>query len=164
MEQYCECLVKRRVPGRRKLLHLVVGVFFCLALAGSFFVSVWILPAAVLLGAWEWILIRNAQVEFEYLLVNGEFSVDCIYHKARRKHKASFPVQQFMLVAPVDSAQLSSFRREAGRVEDFSSGAGTEKQYAILVRGQKMAEIRITPSATMLAMLEQMLSLGTVCR
>lgn len=164
MEQYCEYLVKQRTAPWRKGLNILAAALCLLCLIGGFWITPWLLLAAVGAGVGTWFLVRTAEVEYEYLLIEEEFSVDCIYQKSRRKPKAVFPILRFALVAPADAPQLIGIRREGCKLRDFSSRDSQAKTYSIVCKDQDVTEIRITPNEKMLSMLERMLPAGTVTR
>ena len=80
MDQYCEYLVKQRTAPWRKGLNFLTAALCVLCLIGGFRITPWLLLLAVALGAGAWFLFRTTEVEYEYLLIEEEFSVDCIYH------------------------------------------------------------------------------------
>jgi hypothetical protein len=164
MDQYCEYLVKQRTAPWRKGLNFLTVALCVLCLIGGFRITPWLLLLAVALGAGAWFLFRTTEVEYEYLLIEEEFSVDCIYQKSRRKHKATYPVLRFAMVAPSDSPRLGGVRKEGCKVQDFSSHDPQKETYSIVCKDQDVTEIRITPDDRLLSLLERMLPSGTVTR
>lgn len=83
-DSYTEWLVKRRAPAYNILIKAVL-VFLCiisafLALTTTF--GILILGAV---GAAAYFIFQNLNLEFEYLIVNDQITIDKIMGRARRK-------------------------------------------------------------------------------
>ena len=83
-EDFVEHLVKRKDPVYWKLLLVVSGICTALslmvALVNLFGILIFIGLSVVTYFIW-----LNSSVEYEYLYIEGEFSVDRILHKNTRK-------------------------------------------------------------------------------
>ena len=164
-EQYCECLVSRRPDGRMRLLTIaaiVLAVVF--AFTGVFLWIVYCVPA-VACGAAAWFLNQRVLVEYEYLLLDHEISVDAIYGKTRRKKMLNCAVNKIESLAPYEEARAEHVRRQNITLEDYSSGKEEDRHYLMVCKGeQKNVAFVLTPSAEMLDLFGRELSRAVFTR
>lgn len=124
-ETYVEWLVKRKTPAYMaflKILFTVLAVFFVL-------IGLLLLPAlliGVICGVAAYFITLNADLEYEYLYVDKELTVDKVMAKSRRKRVAVFSLDKMEIVAPVKSWHLDNFKNRSDKAVDYSSGE--EKQ------------------------------------
>lgn len=110
MDVFCEYIVKvKKNPLEMALsvLGVIVGVIL-LGLSMPFLFSaissiVLLIDAAAIYGVY--ILITHFNVEYEYILTNGDLDVDKIVAKRKRKRMLSFSTKEFEIVAPYKSGQ-----------------------------------------------------------
>ena len=121
-ETYVEWLVKRKTPVYMKLLKILT-----IMLAVCFiFIGMLNLVALIIGGLFAAAAYLNADVEYEYLYVDKELSIDKIMAKSRRKKAATFDLGKMEIVAPVKSWHLDQYKNRNDKVTDYSSGE--EKQ------------------------------------
>ena len=91
-ETYVECMVKRKKNGlltALKVLLIVIAVFaFLIGSIGSIIFYI----IAVAAGVGAYFVGLNASLEYEYLYVDRQLSVDKILAKSRRKKVGTFGV------------------------------------------------------------------------
>ena len=88
-ETYVEWLVKRKTPAYMTLLKiLTIMLTVCFVLLGFFLLPAMII--AVLLGVAAYFVYLNSDVEYEYLYVDKELTVDKVMAKSRRKRVATY--------------------------------------------------------------------------
>ena len=83
-ESYVECLVKAKQPAWAKILKvllIVLTVLSCLVM----FVFIIFLPIALAAGVGAYFLNMYTDLEYEYLYLDKELSVDKIMAKSKRK-------------------------------------------------------------------------------
>lgn len=137
MDVFLEYIVPRR-KGTKEVLK-IVGILLAmlvvmtaislLTLLFAAFASVsFVLLAATVFGAYYLISAQN--VEYEYIVTNGELDVDMIINRRKRKRIITVHSRTFDIVAPVGS---SDHRGEENanytRVIDASSGYDDGKAY-----------------------------------
>lgn len=129
-----EYRVEREKKGSDTLIRaggIAATVIFALL---SFFVNaVFMLPAIGCIVACV-VFFPRLNVEFEYLFVAGELSIDCIYAKKSRKNAANYPMNDVELISDEKNDRLSMYNNINRRVVDFSSGAEGAKRYVIVCR------------------------------
>ena len=83
-DSYTEWLVKQKAPAYSILIKAVMIVFCVIGafLALTTTLGILVLAAA---GAATYFIFQNLSLEFEYLIVNDQISIDKIMGQARRK-------------------------------------------------------------------------------
>ena len=127
---------------------IVFGVlaFFSMLILGV--ISV-ILTVASALGAY--FIKLNSEIEYEYLYLDKELSVDKIMAKSRRKRVATFDMGKLEIMAPLKSWHLDNYknRMEKEKATDYSSGQAKqpETRYVFFYDGKQ--QIIFEPSLEM---------------
>ena len=137
-ETYVECLVKKKTPmymAFLKILSMVLAV--CFVLVGFVFIPALILGIAIGVGAY--FLYLNADLEYEYLYVDKEITVDKVMAKTKRKRVAVFDVGKMEILAPIKSWHLDNYKNRNDKVVDYSSGEEKQpdKRYVFFYEGSK---------------------------
>ncbi len=121
-ESYVEILVKRE---KKMLYSLVRGVgialsviLLMLGLTGNLI----ILAAGIVVAVLTYFIWLNTDVEYEYLYLDKEITVDKIMAKTKRKRAATFEIERMEILAPASSHRLDSYRNRTMKELDFSSG------------------------------------------
>lgn len=152
-EMYAEWLVKRKTPAYALLLKIVMGVLCVIA----FFLSVspvfGILGVLILfaVGALTYLVFRNSEVEFEYLYVANQLSIDRIYGKSKRKKAWEGSMEDIQIVAPTGSAEAKDQETTNMKVLDFSSHMPEAKTYTLISQsGGEKTKIIFEPNDKLL--------------
>lgn len=148
-ETYVECLVARKpsMPlSFLKILLIMLTVVFVL-------VGVVYFPGlivAVVTGVGAYFATMNANIEYEYLYLDREISVDKVMAKSRRKKANTFNVDQMEMLAPLNSHRLDYYRNQNTKMLDYSSGvaAQPERRYMMIYEGN--VKVIIEPNAEMI--------------
>lgn len=105
MDVFCEYIVKVK-KNPVELTISALGIILAVILLGfslfflftPFSSFVLLIDAGVVYGAY--ILITHYNVEYEYILTNGDIDIDKITAKRKRKRVLSFSTKEFEIVAP----------------------------------------------------------------
>ena len=90
---------------------------------------------AVVLGIACYFVIPKTDVEYEYLFINGDFDIDMIMSKTKRKKVKSFKLSEADLAAPLDSHRMDYYNGNQNmKVLDFSSGNPEHKRFGVITR------------------------------
>lgn len=144
-DTYIELLVKKPDSKTATLLHkIMIGVGAVLFLAGLFTYLVFMLLGLVLLIG-SIIPMLFTDIEYEYLLLGKEFTVDRIRKKENRKTVADYDLGTMVVMAPKGSEQLK--RYEQLKVVDYSSDSKEGNPYEIVVDG-KAGKVRVLVDTT----------------
>ena len=124
-ETYVEWMVKKKAPAYMVLLKFVFVILTVLfILVGMVFMPAMLIGIAFGVGAY--FVNLHANLEYEYLYVDKELTVDKVMAKSRRKRVAVFDVGKMEILAPVKSWHLDNFKNRQDKQVDYSSGE--EKQ------------------------------------
>ena len=120
---YSELLVKKDKTAKDSLIKYGLIVLTVLAVAAGLFITPLALIVAVVCGIACYFVIPKTDVEFEYLFINGDFDIDMIMSKTKRKRVKSFKLSEADLAAPLNSHRMDYYNgNQKMKVLDFSSG------------------------------------------
>ena len=132
---YSELLVKKESTANDGIMKYGLIVLTALAVLAGIFVNPLILLAAVVLGIACYFVIPKTDVEYEYLFINGDFDIDMIMSKTKRKKVKSFKLSEADLAAPLDSHRMDYYNGNQNmKVLDFSSGNPEHKRFGVITR------------------------------
>ena len=132
---YSEFLVKKDKPAKDSLLKYGLIVLTVLAVFAGLIITPLALIIAVALGIACYFVIPKTDVEYEYLFINGDFDIDMIMSKTKRKKVKSFKLSESDLAAPLDSHRMDYYNGNQNmKVLDFSSGNPEHKRFGVITR------------------------------
>lgn len=142
---YVECLVKQKTSLKARILQI-----FLIVLAVIFFLAMPFVYAAFFLmllaagGAYLVYLFTN--LEYEYLYLDRELTVDKVMAKSRRKRIGTYGLDRIEIIAPVNSHRLDSYKNRSVKVKDYSVGEELQPdlRYAMYFEGGE--KIILSPS------------------
>ncbi len=124
-ETYVEWLVKKKTPVYMAFLKiLTIMLAVCFILVGIGFPP--LLLIGILFGVAAYFIYFNADLEYEYLYVDKELTVDKVMAKSKRKRVATFDLDKMEIIAPIKSWHLDNYKNRNDKTVDYSSGE--EKQ------------------------------------
>ena len=139
---YSELLVKKEPTAKDSIVKYGMIVLTVLAVGAGLFISPILLLVAVALGVASYFVIPRTDLEYEYLFVNGEFDIDMVMSKSKRKKVMSMNLREADLVAPLDSHRLKTL--------DYSSGNQQHRRFAVIIKsGGENCKIIIEPDEQM---------------
>lgn len=120
-DTYVECLVKKQANiGMRflKILTIMLAVVFIL-----FGMVLWpALIIGVVMAVVAYFVTMNADLEYEYLYLDREITIDKVMAKSKRKKVAQYDVERMEILAPIKSYHLDSYKNRQVKTVDYSSG------------------------------------------
>ena len=132
---YSELLVKRERTIKDSITKYGLIVLTAIAVIAGLIITPLIWIAAVALGIACYFVIPKTDVEYEYLFINGDFDIDMIMSKTKRKKVKSFKLSESDLAAPLDSHRLDYYNGNQNmKVLDFSSGNPEHKRFGVITR------------------------------
>jgi hypothetical protein len=144
MEVFIECMVKRQKTTKDALFQSLI-VFGAVVLSivvfiiGTFnqivaFTGIFIVVGLVY-GAWY--LMRSFNLEFEYILTNGELDVDKIVAQSKRKRLVTFDFKNIEMMAPLKECYRGEYEQTSiTKKIDASIGTG-EGTYFVRFPGKE---------------------------
>ena len=148
-ETYVECLVKTESPILPRFLRIVLimitVVFGFLTLMGYTLALI----VAVLAGVGAYFANLCADIEYEYLYLDKELSVDKIMAQTRRKKVATFEIERMEVLAPVKSYRLDNYKNRTCKELDYSirREEKPDRRYVMYYEGNQ--RIVLSPSEEM---------------
>ncbi|MCR5278741.1 MAG: DUF6106 family protein [Lachnospiraceae bacterium] len=146
-ESYIECMVQRHTPAWQAFLKYLVVFLAAVTILGGLVLSDFIiLLVGVLIGVGAYFVIMNTDIEYEYLYLDKEISVDKIMHQAKRKRVAVYSVEKMEILAPIKSYHLDGYKNREAKVHDYSSGVENQpdKRYVFFYDGKEKIIIEPT--------------------
>lgn len=146
-ESYHELLVKKESGAKEKAFRVlcviptVLAALFALLSGNALF-----LILAIVLGVLDYFVFQWTDIEYEYLYLDKEITVDKIMAKTRRKRVATIDVNKIEILAPVKSYQLDSFKNRQVKAIDYSAGQDLPemKLYNMYYDGSQMYVLNLT--------------------
>lgn len=137
---YVECLVKAKPSAMGKffkVLLIVLTVLFVLVMP---FVGTMTLLLAIVTGVGAYFVGVNTDLEYEYLYLDKELSVDKVMGKSRRKKVAVYSMERMEIFAPIKSHHLDAYKNRTMPVKDYSIGEELQpdERYVMYCDGQKI--------------------------
>ena len=147
---YVECLVQARKSGLKKVVQVLLIVLTVIFGLGMIIFWPMVLPA-IITGVVAYFVGLYSQVEYEYLYLDKELSVDRILAQSKRKRVAAYSLDRMEIFAPVNSWHLDSFKNRNVKVEDYS-GEEQDKCYCMYYEGG--LKVVLSPSEDMVKALK----------
>ncbi len=137
-DTYVELLVKKpQLKAASGLHNIMVGLGAVLFIVGLFIDILIVILGLLLLGG-AYLFMQNACIEFEYLYLEKELSIDKIKNQSKRKEAASYNLTTLEVMAPKGSHRLDSYNNL--KVRDFSSESEEGNAYELVVEGKNGRE------------------------
>jgi hypothetical protein len=111
------------------------------------FVNLIAFALAAVFGILAYLLYQQTNVEFEYLYLDREVSIDKIIHKSKRKKLGSYGIDRMIVFAPVHSYHLDDYKNVKLSEKDYSIGVEQQpdRRYVFLFEGQEKLLLSPTP-------------------
>lgn len=146
-DSYNELLVRKETDVIQKVLRVVcvIPTAIC-ALMGFGLANIIILILAIGFGVLDYFIYQWTDVEFEYLYLDKEISIDKIFAKSRRKKVCTIDVHKIEMLAPANSYHLDSFKNSDRKTTDFSAGKDVDDQklYHMYYEGNQKYLLNLT--------------------
>lgn len=124
-DTYVECLIRKRTSTAKLFFKTLL-----ILLAAAFILLGFLLwPALIigaLLGVAAYFLSMHAELEYEYLYLDKEITIDKVMAKSKRKRVAQYDLERMEIFAPIKSYRLDGYKNRNVKTVDYSSGI--EKQ------------------------------------
>ncbi len=146
-EMYVECLVKSQASMLAKFARIVLMM---LTIAFGLLALLGFLPAliiAVITGVGAYFIWLHSDIEYEYLYLDKELTIDKVMAKTKRKRVATFEIERMEILATFRSYQLSNYNNRNIKADDYSIKIEEQPdlRYVMYYEGNK--KIILSPSA-----------------
>ena len=120
---YIEWMVKKQRGFVDKLIRALSVIFLVICvLLFLLTANIVMFIATIVAGVLIYFAFTHTDVEYEYVYVTGEFSIDRILSRSKRKRIERFDVGRIEIVAPLNSDKLGGFAHKNYREYDYTSG------------------------------------------
>ncbi len=158
-DTYVECLVKAKpsILGRFfKVLLIVLTVIFTLVFMVLGPMIPFLIFVPVLTGAGAYFVNMFTDLEYEYLYLDRELTVDKVMAKTKRKRMAVYSLEKIEILAPIKSYHLDNYKNRTAKEIDYSIGEELkpDKRYVMYYEGSQ--KIILSPSEDMIKVMRNM--------
>ncbi len=145
-DNYVELLVKKKTSPMVKALRfscILMGVFQLLI--GSVFHAWFFMGTGVVFIVFAWIVAYQGNIEYEYLYLDKQFSVDKIHNRRKRKKVAEYDLTtELEVLAPAGSHHLDYMKERVSQTRNYTSGSADADVYEMVVHvGDELWLIKI---------------------
>lgn len=133
-DSYAEWLVKCKTPFYAHVINAIMVILTAVSVFLALTTTVFAVILMFAVGFATYILYRNSRVEYEYLYVDGQLTIDKILGKAKRKKAWEGTMNEIQIIAPSDSFVLNDYRSGQSHVLDFSSHIPGSRTYTAIVQ------------------------------
>lgn len=132
-----EQLIARKPSPFNSLIRIgTIVLILAVAVLGFPFIAMFSIILAMAMGVGAaYLIFPRLKVEYEYLFLNHEVSVDVIYDQSKRKKVMEFDLQKIMVIAPQGSQRLAGIHYD--KSYDFSTGDDTMPVFAVIVTSEQ---------------------------
>ncbi len=150
-DSYVECMVARKsspLMGVLKyIIYILTGVSVIGVVAGYYIFIV----TLIIFGLLAYFAVPNFELEFEYLYLDREISIDKIMSKQKRKKVRTIELSKMEYLCPINSHQLDQYKARNVKMSDYSSKDENARIWVIVYKDQNTEElIGIEPNEEML--------------
>jgi len=149
-ETYVEWMVKRKAnPYLKFLKYTAIMLASFSVLLGIATSNIIFLLVAVVLGVGIYFLSLHVEIEYDYLYVDRQLSIDKVLNKSRRKRIATYDLDRMEILAPIKSHRLDDYKNREVKLIDYSSGLELKPdvRFALFIDGK--TKIVFEPSPEM---------------
>lgn len=146
-ESYNELLVKKEQDGKQKLLRIICVIptvlCGCLTfLTGNMFLFIF----TIIMGAADYFIYQWTDIEYEYLYIDREISIDKIFAKSRRKRVCTIDIHKIEILAPAGSYHLDAYKNRNVKATDYSAGKDVDgmRLYHMYYEGNRKFILNLT--------------------
>ena len=138
-DNYIELMVPKKtstimVTGAWLLLVMAILSFLGFLLTLNYI----LIFVAIGAGIGFYFLRLHSVVEFEYLYVDKELTIDRILSRSKRKTIKKIDMDRVEMIAPVGSYHLDTFKNRTGKDENYTSGMEDKKVYTLIADSGKI--------------------------
>ena len=118
-DTYVEWMVKRKTSVAMKFLKMLLIILtVMIGLLAMVAFNMVLFIVAIVIGVGAYFVSMNSEVEYEYLYVDKELTVDKVLAKSRRK----IDMGKREVMAPIKAYHLDNYKNRQDKSVDYSSG------------------------------------------
>lgn len=154
-DAYVECLVKAKPSTLGRFFKYLLYIVTALSLVMMFLlVNMLLFFLAVAAGVGAYFVGLNTDLEYEYLYLDKELTIDKIMGKTKRKRVAVFQLDRMEIFAPIKSYHLDNYKNRQTKDKDYSIGyvEQPDLRYAMYYEGGE--RLILSPSPEMVKIMK----------
>ena len=129
-ETYVECLVARKQNPLGILIKAgMIALISVSVILSMFGIPLTLIAAVVLVFLAIYVVFPMLSIEYEYLYLDKEITIDKIMSKQKRKRVQVLDIGKMELLAPSSSHEFDSYRNRTVKEKDYSSGYEDHKTW-----------------------------------
>ncbi len=140
-ETYVECLVQRKKDNVAYIMRMAVYVVAALIAVSGIVIDPFLIVIGIAVAALGYFLCPAPDIEYEYLYLDRELTIDKVISKQARKRAAVYNLDNMRLFCKKNSSYFDAYKNRKLPVADFSSKMNEEDVYALVITGNKGEEI-----------------------
>ncbi len=145
-DTYVECLVATKPSAVKKFLKVLMIMlavaFLFLGLMG-YVVALFL---GIVFGVIAYIVSGQISVEYEYLYLDREITIDRITGQSKRKRIATYEVERMEILAPIKSYHLDNYKNRNIKAVDYSSGEEKQPDVRYVLYYEGSQKVILEPS------------------
>ncbi len=150
-DSYVECMVARKNSPVKGILKYVIYILTVVSGISTLMGYVIFIVPLIIFGALSFFVVPGFELEYEYLYLDREISIDKIMSKQKRKNVRTLELNKMEKMCPITSHELDSYKAKNVKVSDYSSGVDGAKVWVIVYTGKDGEElVGIEPNEEML--------------
>ncbi len=143
---YVEWLIERKSGSMGAVLrigaYILTGIF---VLMGIFLLTPFFIPAGLMIAV-DIFLLPMLNVEFEYLYMQRNLTIDKIYSKEKRKKAAEYDLDKMDIFAEEGARQLDNYKNMQLKTKDFTSGYPDRRRFVMVIHdGEERERVLLEP-------------------
>jgi hypothetical protein len=131
-DTYVEVMVDRKTSPILGAARIVLYALAVICFLAAFMVNGVLFVGAIAFAIIAYFVLPMFDLEYEYLYIDKEISIDKIMSKEKRKHVYTVDLNKMELIAPATSHELDSYKARNLKTYDFSSHQDDAKVYSIV--------------------------------
>lgn len=154
-DAYVECLVKAKTTMLGKFLKyllIILTVFF--AVLTVLTMNIITLLLAVAAGVGAYFVNMFTDLEYEYLYLDKELTIDKVMAKTKRKRVAVYQLDRVEILAPIKSYHLDNYRNRTAKEKDYSIGYEEQPDLRYVMYYEGGEKLILSPSPDMIKVMK----------
>ena len=150
-DAYVECLVKAKTPWWGGFLKVVlIALTVLLGIVMFLTMNVILLVITVAAGAGAYFINLTTDLEYEYLYLDKELTIDKVMAKTRRKRVAVYQLDRVEILAPIKSYHLDNYKNRDTKAKDYSIGSEEQPDLRYVMYYEGGEKLILSPSPEMI--------------
>lgn len=145
-EMYVECLVKGRKNSKALALRTVFIIATIIFVVTAILYTPYLFILVVFSAFGIYMSNQYVNVEYEYLYLDKELTIDVIYNQNKRKKIATYLIERMEVFAPIKSYHLDNFGKVDPKAKDYSIGYEDQPDLRYVMFFEGREQIILSPN------------------